>query len=377
MSNPSDICIVTGIFPPESGGPSKFAESFLSWGERTGRRISVISLTNDYDEFRKLGDNSVILISRNRIFLSRFYKSVVAIRKMMRSGVPILANGMFLEVLVASYFTFKSGKYVVKIPGDIVWERSRNNGQTNLSIDDYQDSKLSFKYALFRKLFSKSICRADSVIVPSTHLKNLAMLWGASNSKIELVFNSIDLNRFAFRENLNSQYDVLTVCRLVPWKGLDELVDACAKLNLTLAVVGDGPERSHLEKLSIKTGAQVTFFGEIPQARLPEILKLASSFVLNSNFEATSYALIEARSVGLFSIARRNTGSEEVITHNYDGLLCGKEGPTLKEALAIFKNDRPFTLQALERARLDCEVRFNESKNFQKIFEIVQASIRK
>ena len=110
---------------------------------------------------------------------------------------------------------------------------------------------------------------------------------------------------------------------------------------------------------------------------LPEILKLASSFVLNSNFEATSYALIEARSVGLFSIARRNTGSEEVIHHNYDGLLCGKEGPTLEEALAIFKNDRPFTSQALERARRDCEVRFNESKNFQKIFEIVQSSIRK
>jgi len=374
VSRPFDICIVTGIFPPDTGGPAKFAEAFLNWGKLTGKRVAVISLTNQEDQIKNVPNSRITLISRQRRFVSRFVRSVLAIRSMMNQGVPILANGMFLETLIARYLGVPFLKYSTKIPGDIVWERARNSGVTRLGIDEFQTAKLSLRYRIFRMLFSVSLRKSTSVVVPSSHLRKLAQTWGVRENNVNLIFNSIDLEHFALNKNCGAEFDVMTVCRLVKWKGVEELVHACSELDLALAIIGDGPERESLERLSVELNASVTFFGEVDQSQLPELLTRASAFVLNSSFEATSYALIEARAIGLFSIARSNTGSEEIITHNLDGLLCGPETMNLHEALSVYKKDKAFVSKCVKHARIDCETRFNQSSNFERIYNLVQTS---
>ena len=371
MSRKFDLCILTGIYPPDTGGPAKFAESFLSWAEENGKRIAIISLTEGLDRKFSQGSSHIELISRNRSFIARFFQSALAIREMMKYRVPILANGMFLEVLVASKLGLRRFQYSCKIPGDIVWERARNSGFTRMNIDEFQSEKLSLKYRIFRKLFSKSLTSASSIVVPSKHLAGLAQRWGVSPKRIHLIPNSIDIDKFAKVLPVNKRFDVITVCRLVPWKGVDQVIAACSRLNLSLVVVGDGPERDNLESLSRKLAAKVTFLGEVSQNQLPSILQQASAFVLNSSFEATSYALIEARAAGLFAIANADTGSEEVINHERDGLLCGRDGYSIDSALRRFKEDSKFTKEAVDLARKDCEVRFNRIRNFSLILDLV------
>ena len=369
MSHKNELAIVTGIFPPDSGGPAKFAESFLAWGAYNSHFISVISLTNGHEVKKRAEDSYLHLVSRNQTFISRFTKSVLAISKFMRANIPVLSNGMFFEVLFASLVT-RNRTYVCKVPGDIVWERARNSGRTSLNIDEFQDCNLSLWLRLLRYLFSWSLRRAECVIVPSTHLKSLVEKWGIPPQKISLIYNSVDLKKFA-PQSEKKNYDVITVCRLVPWKGVDEVIRACAELSLSLAVVGEGPERTRLEELSVQLGAKTSFLGEVSQDRLPKILDQASCFVLNSNFEATSYALIEARSVGLFSIANANTGSEEVVLDHRDGILCRKGYRDLLNALKRFRDDKAFVKSAVKAAQSRTRELFDMEKNFQTIWDLV------
>ena len=102
---------------------------------------------------------------------------------------------------------------------------------------------------------------------------------------------------------------MITVCRLVPWKGVDELIKECSKRGLSLAVVGDGPERSNLEKLAQgQYGCNVTFLGDVPHKNLPALLNASKIFVLNSHYEGSPHSLIEALSIGMAAIARESTG---------------------------------------------------------------------
>jgi glycosyltransferase involved in cell wall biosynthesis len=138
-----------------------------------------------------------------------------------------------------------------------------------------------------------------------------------------------------------------------------------------LAIVGDGPDKNQLEALAIEQSAQVTFFGNQTQLQVLELLQKSSCFVLNSSFEATAYSLLEARSVGIFTIATRKTGSSEVVGHYSDGLLCDDESLTLKEALKVFMDNEDFVRKAVANARADTEARFSVKTNYLKICNIV------
>ncbi len=143
------------------------------------------------------------------------------------------------------------------------------------------------------------------------------------------------------------------------------------QLGLSLAIIGDGPERPYLEKVALDSRAKVTFLGELSQDELPSWIRSADCFVLNSSFEATSYSLLEARASGLFCIANGSTGSDEVINHKIDGLLCDKLSFTLIEALSRFKNDKTFVRKARSLSILDAHNRFNQSTNFRIIKELL------
>jgi glycosyltransferase involved in cell wall biosynthesis len=262
-------------------------------------------------------------------------------------------------------------KYVAKVPGDIVWERARNNKVTDLDINDYQKSKLSLKYRLFRFLFTRSLKRASLVIVPSTGLFQLCIQWGIPESRLRLIHNSVDLSKFSTLKRGSYKFDVLTVCRLTPWKGVDELIEVCARYNLTLAVAGDGPERANLERLGAKLGLDVNFFGDVSEGKVLELLGSSKIFVLNSHYEGLPHALVEARAAGMISIARVGTGSAEVIHDGKDGFLVG-ERQTLSEALVMAIHEFDSSNLMGEIAALDARERFDRQKNFEKISQVLR-----
>jgi glycosyltransferase involved in cell wall biosynthesis len=364
----SAICLVSGIFPPDSGGPSKFSQVFSKWISDQGIICNVITYSDATKTKEKFDNVEVKFISRGIFLPIRVLLMSLSILNAARNGNRILANGCFVEVYLASLA--KHFDYSVKIPGDIVWERATNSGYTSLNIDEFQNVELNFKYRIFRSLFSRSINRASNVIVPSKHLYDLCISWGVKKEKISLIYNSVDLDVFKCRQMTKSEYDAITVTRLVPWKGVKELIQVCNSLKLKLLIVGDGPEFIHLHEYAKSLGANVKFLGNVNQNDLPEIYNSAKFFVLNSTFEATSYSLIEARACGLVAVANGRTGSAEVIKDSFDGFLFGdSETPTLKAGLERAINSDYGKLS--DRAVETTKNFFDQRNNFLKILKVV------
>src|SRR5262249_26308814 len=143
----------------------------------------------------------------------------------------------------------------------------------------------------------REICAAAKFVAAETDYSRdlLRQRCPDSASKIHKVYNGIDLERFpALRLcNGNRIPRIVSVGRLVAFKGFDDLIDACAELarsrtDFVCDIVGDGPLRQTLqakiEKLDLSS--QVNLLGSLSQEAVLEKLRAADIFALASTTDA-------------------------------------------------------------------------------------------
>jgi len=366
VSSKKKLCIATGIFPPDQGGPAQFASSFSKWLAKKGVASSVISLTDGATTHTEFDSVTVDLISRQNSLPRRMFESAKLILKRSERS-NILINGLFLETLLASIF--KKIDYVAKVPGDIVWERARNTNQTKLNIDEFQ-KQVPLRLAIMRWAFVLSLKRARMIISPSKHLAGLMEGWGIDSNKITVIPNSVDSELFKPDSRVEKEYDVITVARLVEWKGIRELIEVTKALSLRLLIVGSGPQESELREIAQTDGADVVFAGEIQQGALPILINKSRFFVLNSKYEGSPHSLIEAMSSGACTIARSNTGTKELIDSGLNGILVDEEGSLLEELQNILKEEQKVS-EIRSRAREKILNQYSRETLFQSIYELV------
>ena len=127
---------------------------------------------------------------------------------------------------------------------------------------------------------------------------------------------------------------VLIVCRLVPKKGVDCLLDAFAQLaplrpELRLEVVGSGPQREQLAEQANRLGIgdRVDFLGSLPSSRVDEALRRCSVFALPCRIDGSGdrdglpTVLVEALAGGTPVVTTDILGLPELVRHGDTGLL--------------------------------------------------------
>jgi glycosyltransferase involved in cell wall biosynthesis len=366
---PKDLLLISGIYPPESGGPAIFAEKFARWSSLQKCRVNVLTYSDTEHTEEPTPGVKIHRVARRKSILWRYIAFARTIAHFVDKSDCVLSIGAFVETYISSIFL--RFNYIAKVPGDIVWERARNTGRTNLTIEDFQRVPLPFKYKLFRIVFSRSLRRARQVIVPSKGLYELCLSWGIKKDRLHLIYNSISIPQERGPKPKNRSYDLLTVCRLAPWKGVDELIEYVAKRNLRLVIAGDGPERCRLEDLASRSGADVTFLGDVTHDSIFQLFSQSRVFVLNSYYEGLPHALIEARGHRILSVARAGTGSEEVIHDDFDGLLV-RQDRNLSVTLDLAFSQEIDESNFLERAFQDTKNRFSRELSFRLINEVLE-----
>ena len=361
------VLLITSIYPPQIGGPAIFTSRFAAWLAEKGISYEVITYTRE----KSLPRPNISEIPLGTIRIISFFRFIFTIIRKTKKNTLILAHGAFIETFIACKLTRR--RYVTKIPGDPVWEYARNSGRTKLSREVFQATELSFFLKSLRAIFNKSFKESTVVITPSSELLSFLHSWGISNTK--LVFNSVDPTRFKSIVNLEKKFDLVSVTRLVQGKGLKELIECSHKLNRSLLIVGDGPLMNDLKNTARLLSADVTFAGSLPNSEIPKILAYSKVFVLNSESEATSYAIIEAKLSGLPILARRNQGSTTIVCDGVDGIIYS-DGLGLENAIVkIFANPN-LMQQFSEMGRQDALVRFNQEIIFNEIFDLIKCGFR-
>jgi glycosyltransferase involved in cell wall biosynthesis len=119
----------------------------------------------------------------------------------------------------------------------------------------------------------------------------------------------------------------LIVSAFVPYKRLEMAIDACRRLGAPLRIVGDGPERERLQRLS---GPEVTFLGSLPDEQLRDEYRRARALIMPGE-EDFGIVPVEAQACGRPVVALARGGVLETVTDGETGVLYDE--PTA-EALA-------------------------------------------
>lgn len=125
---------------------------------------------------------------------------------------------------------------------------------------------------------------------------------------------------------------VLAVARLVPGKGVDDLLEACASLRervpgLRVAVAGAGPERERLEAEAARRGLQTSFRLLGHRDDVGRLLAVVDAFCLPSHHEAAPIGLLEAMQAGLACVATAVGAVPEMLEAGRCGVLVAAGRP--------------------------------------------------
>jgi len=316
------ILIITGIYPPDIGGPAQHCCRLKKELETRGNRVSVFTYGKQLSDDN---ENGVMRISRNSNWLLRQIKAARAIIKVGTKSDIIYVNGLDLPVFLASFF-LKKPKKIMRIVRDFAWEYGQRNLNLKSSVDSFQSENKSFLLSILRKIQILTINKMDKTIVPSNYLKKIISGWSIDEKKITVLKNAYKPpDKQGGGEYKKKEHTLLTIGRFVPWKRIDGLIKMFSELSedYKLIIIGEGPQEKYLENLisAFDLWKRVRFPGPMEENEIFEHMKSSECLLLNSTYEGLSHVLIEAQFAGLPSVVTDVGGNREVIENGFNGFL--------------------------------------------------------
>ncbi|HQT85983.1 MAG: colanic acid biosynthesis glycosyltransferase WcaL [Acidiphilium sp. 37-64-53] len=220
--------------------------------------------------------------------------------------------------------------------------------------------------------------RAASFVATCTgyNAQYLRDLLGAAEShKINLVYHGIDLTHFSARAAIGAAIGaapiplVLSVGRLVPKKGHDDLIEACALLRdagvaFRCMIVGAGPLHAELAALIERhdLAGTVTLEGAMTHAALIDLYRRATLFALapriadDGDRDGIPNVIAEAMAIGVPVVSTDVSGIPEVVRDGETGrLVPPRDARALADAMGrlLADPDQAQALAAAARALLE------------------------
>jgi glycosyltransferase involved in cell wall biosynthesis len=336
------ILIVTGIFPPDIGGPATYVPQIAEGLAQRGHAVTVVTLSDRLDHEDGGYPFRVIRLPRRAFRPWRMGRTVLALLRLGRRADVLFVNGLALESVLANFVLRKP--LVMKVVGDLAWERATGRGWTADDFETFQRRCYGLRIELLKALRSWWTRRADRVIVPSRYLARWVVGWGVPAEKIVVIYNAVEPvdGVEPLPVPLKTPIKAVTVGRLVPWKQVDGLIEALREIHeLGLVVVGDGPERPRLERIAQELGVsgRVYFAGQRSKRETLSLMEACDLFVLNSTYEGLPHTVLEAMALGLPVIATAVGGTPEVVRDGETGLLIHSGNRALEKTLYALVTD--------------------------------------
>jgi N-acetyl-alpha-D-glucosaminyl L-malate synthase BshA len=230
------------------------------------------------------------------------------------------------------------------------------------------DITLVGKDATYEPVVTFSINKSDGVTAVSNSLKAETMDYFKIENEIEVIQNFIDLRRFSklpkdhFKKAIAPFGEKLVIhtSNFRKVKRVEDVVHVFTriikKVPAKLLLIGDGPERSGIEKLCRQTGAceHIRFLGK--QEAVEEILSVCDLFIMPSETESFGLAALEAMACQVPVISSNAGGIPELNIQGKTGFLSnvGDVEDMAKNAIFILEDEArlaQFKCNALENAR--------------------------
>jgi glycosyltransferase involved in cell wall biosynthesis len=214
-------------------------------------------------------------------------------------------------------------------------------------------------------LYRVTDCLADkTTIICKAAFDRYVRVGAVPEKKLQMIPNGIDTDMFSPSEGrrraarmslgLEGTFVWLAVGRLVKQKDYPNLFRALQQLqrdDYMLLIAGNGPLERELkaECMWLGVDGRVRFLGTSED--IVDLYNAADGFVMSSEFEGLSAALLEASAMGLSSVVTNVGGNSEVVADNVTGYLVqpGNSGQ-LAVAMKALMDASPERRQVLSSA---------------------------
>ncbi|MBX4211191.1 MAG: glycosyltransferase family 4 protein [Candidatus Yanofskybacteria bacterium] len=329
------ILIATGIFPPEIGGPASYAREVSRFLAKN-HEVTVVTYSSQlqYQEDKEFPFRVIRIWKSIPKFIRHGVYLIKLLPQVRRADKILVLNAVSAGALVAFACRLFKKKFIVRVVGDYAWEMAIQRGETNLMINDFQKLDRPGKSRLLHRIQTRTCRQAEKIIVPSSYLASLVEGWGIPREKIRVIYNGVNFKAITLaKEEARKTVGIagniiLSVGRMVPWKGFRMLVKIMPQLLevnpfFRLVIVGDGPDFKVLQAMSKNLGLENKVFlvGRKNQQELAVHLAAADMFVLNTGYEGFSHQILEAMTAGVPIITTAVGGNREIITQGENGFM--------------------------------------------------------
>jgi phosphatidylinositol alpha-1,6-mannosyltransferase len=322
------ILIQTNEFPPISGGVGSYCQGFASALARRGVRVRVVAArkTNMDDAYDTTLPFTVYRAYQRIPIIRHFFRGVQMIKCMYLDRDAVLWAAEWRSGMVVALLSFLfRRKMMITIHGT--------------ELLDQNDS-------FFLRLFALPVYRrAWRIIAISDYTKCLIEETLPSYvKKTVVVKNGINPDQFSdvskerieeliVRHNLQDKRIVLSLCRLVPRKGVDQAITAFSKLRASvpdavLVVAGTGPEQVRLKELAGSLGVadSVVFTGYVPDEEIALWYHASSLYIMLSRkdgayVEGFGLTFLEANACGKPAVGGDHGGVPEAVVDGVTGFV--------------------------------------------------------
>ncbi len=219
-------------------------------------------------------------------------------------------------------------------------------------------------------VFSRWICgRTACVVAPSRKVETLLRDYGV-RCRIEVIPTGVDLSVYrqepdparmaALRQRWAIPADhtvLLYLGRMAKEKNLEQLVDqiaASGRRDVTLLLVGDGPDREEVLDYTRSRGLDVIFTGMVPHSEVADYYRLGDLFVTASTSETQGLTYFEALAAGVPVLCRRDPCVDGVVEDDVNGWQY-EDAKSFGRYLSAFCGDAALRERMSREAQLSSE----------------------
>ena len=253
----------------------------------------------------------IVLTNKNNIYQFFFLIKIVFF---------ILYNSRHINII--HIHSVNSPALIATIMGKIlsiptIVKVTRNGKNSAISI--YEKTLIGRFYLSLLKKF------ADKFICLSSFAKKEMLSKNFHRRKLIIIPNGVEIKKVSTKKTKNQNLYVV-VGRLIKRKKVDEIIKSFKKIFKNkykkLLIIGDGPELDNLKNLdrNLKSKAKIYFLKNKKNSYVQEIIESCNFFIINSNSEGLSNAMLEAMSKKLVIISKKLNSNKDILKNNFNSL---------------------------------------------------------
>ncbi|MEX2613366.1 MAG: glycosyltransferase family 4 protein, partial [Gaiellaceae bacterium] len=310
------VLIVSGIWPPDVGGPATHAPELAAFLLDRGHAVEAITTA---DAAPATQPYEVRWVDRAAPAGLRHARVAAWIRERATHADVVYATSMLGRAVLGA--TFARRPVVVKLVADEAYERARRWGLFEGDLEAFQRFSGGVRIRLLRQARDRALRRAEHVVCPSAYLASLAVGWGVPEARVTVLPNVAPaLPSVPTREEARARLDVdgpmlAFAGRITRQKALGVALAAVSRVEgVSLLIAGDGPDLPEVRREASERGldGRVSFLGPLDRVGVLTLFRAADASVLSSSWENFPHTVVEALAVGTPVIATAVGGVPEL-----------------------------------------------------------------